>query len=178
MASQSRSRFLIIFFVLYWFVFFFKGWYVLSYTKVWELSQMIGQERDEQLKVLHPTGEMASLIELKKLLRTRFADRKIAIEAPYRDQLLPQSHDTTILRSVLTDWPVLTNAFQADEYDLIVLIESTKSGQLTEAQSSADYMYCPAGEVCNCGSGVGVTAATDTASTTSQDKDILCWIMP
>lgn len=172
MASQSRSSFLIIFFVLYWFIFFFKGWYVLSYTKVWELSQMVGQDRDEQLKVLHPTGEMASLIELRELLRTRFTERKIAVSAPYRDQYLPQSHDATILRAVLTDWPVLTNALQTEEYDLIVLIESTQSGRLSSAQAQAKYMYCPAGEACSC------VEQNSQEPKTNLDKDILCWIMP
>ena len=65
---------------------------------------------------------MTRLNALRNLLEEKYSDRQSVILAPYRDSLLPQSHDASILRAIFYPIPVLSESEidQKNEFDLIM----------------------------------------------------------
>lgn len=133
-AAVSRYSFPL-FFCL-WLLLFFPGWYGLSYTKVRELQASIGQDRNQQLRVLHPTGEMAQLIELQKALQLQGKNRSTAILLPVPDKAFPLASDPTMLRAVLYPVPLLSRQEIPEDLQLLAVVvtgipaTATASGEL------------------------------------------------
>lgn len=167
MRLAQRELRLLAVFGIFWLSFFFRDWYVLSYTKVWELSRMIGQPRAEQLRVLHPTGEMAALLQLNETLRDTYPQQRVVILAPRRDQRLPQAHDATILRAVL--WP----------YQVLSLPEvPTQTDVLVEIIASDEALLSPPG---NLPQGIKCEGTSEACPCPVKQKvamDVVCWVMP
>ena len=130
---------------------------------------MIGEKREVQLQVLHPTGEIRSLLQLKTLIQSSpFADSPVAIQAPLRDKDLPQAHDASILRAILYPWPVYRNALDRSEYALVVRVRATDSATLSVENQDGYAWWCSpqSDESCPCLDGE------------KSEKEILCWYMP
>lgn len=125
---------------------------------------MVGQSREEQLQVLHPTGEMAHLLQLRDTLQEitqQETSLKIGVIAPHRDADLPQGHNASILRAVLYPIPILDNPQLVKEQDLVVVIEASSSA------------FEPAESWCS-------TESTDCTcyQEKTQQQEVLCWLMP
>jgi hypothetical protein len=144
---------------LYWLVVFFPGWYALSYTKVRELRSLIGASRAEQLDILHPAGELASLEKLRLTLNNSYKASQTAILAPRRDSDLPQAHDASVLRVMFYPIPVLEPTEITADRSVIVVIES-----------SAEH-----DEIDKCLPGVEQCACSRPDSL--REKEVLCWHM-
>lgn len=115
-----------------WTLFFFKEWYVLTYTKVWELRRMVGKGREEQLMVMHH-HQMRQLIEYKRALTANPSE--VEIQEPVEYKKLPLAGNSAILRAVLYPYRVvLSNDDQRSRRIEITVCEESCS--------------CPVGKEC------------------------------
>lgn len=134
---MPRSQKLLIFIFVFWLVVFFPRWYVLSYTKVWELDQLVGASWEQQLAIMHP-DEMDSVLALKQSLRDRGLEEKALVVAQ-KQPSIPLASEPLIVRAVLypvrvtRDLPVAS----ADEYVIFIQsevspLEATASGEIVD----------------------------------------------
>lgn len=81
---------------------FFPRWYVLSYTKLWELKQLVKQDREGQMQIMHPADQMGQLLALKSYLALNFSHGEVLVVLP-DVRTLPLSQNPAIVRGVLSD---------------------------------------------------------------------------
>jgi len=121
---------------------------------------MFGESRELQLQVLHPTGEMKHLLQLREALGSPALQGSIIV-APTRDQALPQGHNASILRAVMYPTPVEADQKLLTESNRLVVIVASSSAQV------AVTVTCSFKSVdCSC----------YPLKTTQQE--VLCWHMP
>lgn len=133
------SRYSFALFFLCWFIVFFPGWYGLSYTKLRELQASISQNRERQLEILHPAGEMSQLVQLKAALQQQGAGKSVAILFPVPNSQLPLASDATMLRAVFYPVPVVSRQEIPAELDLLAILVTDIS---TAATDSAEFSPC------------------------------------
>ena len=159
--ERTRSQPVFVYIIIFWFLFFFRPWLAFSATKFREWQQMVGRSREQQLQILHPTGELTQLLQLKTLLEQQTTYRQIVVFAPQRDQQLPQGHNASILRAVLYPFFVSADQEILDTADLIAVIIASPS--TFEAKET----WCLSGdEHCDCW------------ENKQKDQEVLCWHMP
>ncbi len=93
---------------IFWVIFFFPHWYVLSYTKIWELKQLMGRSREQQMRILHPAA-MARLLTLRQELGA-YSVPEVVVVLPTDSSKLPLAGNAPILRSVLYPYVVVPTA--------------------------------------------------------------------
>jgi hypothetical protein len=91
-----------------WALFMFLPWYKLTYTKMWELRQLIGKDRWQQLRVMHP-APMGRLIELREwiLAQPDWQNYRVVVRDDLKGQL-PLVSNPPIERAVLDPIPVVS----------------------------------------------------------------------
>lgn len=107
--------------LIFWLVFFFPRWYVLTYTKIWELKQMVGEDRETQLRVMHP-APMRRLLELKHELKNHNPETTVVVLSEGSKQL-PLAGNAAIVRSILFPYPILLVHENRDQYSKIFRID-------------------------------------------------------
>jgi len=119
-AAASRYSFPLFFLV--WLLVFFPGWYGLSYTKARELQRSILQDKNQQLRTLHPAGEMEQLVNLQETIQREYSDRSVAVLYPVPNRAFPLATDATMLRAVLYPVPVLARQELSPELQLLAIV--------------------------------------------------------
>ncbi len=126
--QEWRVRYSFPLFFFAWLLFFFPGWYVLSFTKVHELQRLILRDRNTQLQVLHPAGEMSQLLELRHSALQLAQEKNVAVLTQPQDTLFPLATDRSMQRAVLFPIPVVAPNEITDQEILIMLTtEPTES---------------------------------------------------
>ncbi len=87
-------------FLLLFLIFFFPKWYVYTYTKIWEMRQMMGKPWESQLVRLHPADQMGQLFALRSHLEQGFVGQEISLVFP-RERSLGLSQNPAIVRAIL-----------------------------------------------------------------------------
>lgn len=72
----------------FWVVVFFPRWYFITYTKVWELRQLVAKSYFEQMRVLH-SAEMDIMTDIASFVR--YTDAVIIVPPPGTYPLLSSS---------------------------------------------------------------------------------------
>jgi hypothetical protein len=161
LMTTHRQNTFVFLVLLFWGVFFFRNWAGLLRIKAWELQVMVGQSREVQLQVLHPTGEMKHLLELRQILSSPSSSGGAVIVAPTRDSALPQGHNASILRAVMYPIPVEADPERLQQNDLLVVIVASSSASI------AAQVTCPT-----------MNANCPCYSLKTQQQEVLCWHMP
>lgn len=99
MNLKEISHWIPVLFLLFFGIFAFPEWYALTYTKLWEVKQMLFVSRDTQMLVLHPRNQMSSLIALKAEIATQSAHTAVVIVPQKRTFGL--SHNPAFVRGYL-----------------------------------------------------------------------------
>jgi hypothetical protein len=115
-------------------VLFFPRWYRLSYTKLWELKQMVGKEREVQMQILHPADQMGQLIALRVYLQQGYFNEWVSVYLPDQ-RTLALSQNPALVRGVLeSDHYSLQvkplSAFTQEEESCVYLGEATTEAKL------------------------------------------------
>ena len=119
-------------------VLFFPRWYVLSYTKLWELKQLVRQQPEGQLQIMHPANQMGQLLALKTYLKQNFSQGEVLVALPDK-KTLPLSQNPAIVRGILSDSvyqlhvTTLKNAQQSVDVSCLYIGDATSEAKLIPA---------------------------------------------
>ena len=131
---MARSGGLLGIIFVFWMVVFFPRWYVLSYTKVWELDQLAGRSWEQQLSVMHP-DEMDSLLALKQSIAERGIENDVVVLAK-KDPLAPLATESVVARAVLYPIAVRHEPQEGDYGKYVISIISAEKA-VVASESSA-----------------------------------------